>query len=45
MPEIQLRRKINARKNASSKRDQYRIQEILDDGRIMRLQTEQKIIC
>lgn len=45
MSEIQLRRKINARTNASSKRDQYRIQEILDDGRIMRLQTEQKIIC
>lgn len=30
MSEIQLRRKINARTNASSKRDQYRIQEVLD---------------
>lgn len=27
-----------------SKRDQYRIQEVLDNSRIMRLQTEQKII-
>ena len=44
MSEIQLRRKIYARKNASSKRDQYRIQEVLDNSRIMRLQTEQKII-
>ena len=44
MSEIQLRRKMNTRTNASSKRDPYRIQEVLDNSRIMRLQTEQKII-